>query len=234
MKTKAILLSIISIVCASFTTMAQETEPVDTLQTKIKHGLRLGLDAAKPLRSLIDNDYSGFQVLADFRYNKNMYLAAELGSETKKYYEQNLNAITSGSYAKIGVNFNSHKNWLGLHNSIYTGLRYGFATYSQELLAYRVYIIDQNFPGNTVLVNQKFSGLKAHWLELQLGFKSEIAKNLYIDLHFELKRKLEADLPEGFGNIYIPGFNQVNDFSEFGVGYGYSLSYLIPLFEKYP
>lgn len=210
--------------------MGQETEPVDTL--KIKHGLRLGIDVVKPFRTLIDSDYNGFQLLADFRYSKNIYIAAELGSETKKYYEQNLNVITAGSYAKIGANFNSHNNWLGLNNSIYSGLRYGFSTFSQELLAYRVYVIDQTFPGNTVISNQEFKGLKAHWLELQLGLKTEIAKNIFIDLHLELKRKLGDDTPDTFGNIYIPGFNQVNDFSEFGVGYGYSISYLIPLFQK--
>lgn len=205
-------------------------KPLDTL--KIKHGLRIGVDVAKPIRSLIDSDFNGFQLLADFRYNKNMYIAAEIGNETKNFFEQNLNAVTSGSYIKIGVNFNTHKNWLGLNNSIYTGLRYGFATFNQELLAYRIYIIDQTFPGNTVIANEEFSGLTAHWLELQLGLKTEITKNVFIDLHLELKRKIKEDGPNNFGNIYIPGFNQVNDFSEFGVGYGYSISYLIPLFEK--
>ncbi|EDM43035.1 hypothetical protein SCB49_12459 [unidentified eubacterium SCB49] len=212
--------------------MAQESEPVDTLQTKIKHGLRLGVDIAKPFRSFIDSDYKGFQILGDFRYNKNMYLAAELGNETKNFYEKNLNAITSGSYIKLGVNFNTHKNWLGLNNSIYTGLRYGFATFKQELLAYQVYVVDQTFPANTVISNTEFTGLTAHWLEIQLGLKTEIAKNIFIDLHFELKRKIIEDTPDNFGNIYIPGFNQVNDFSEFGVGYGYSISYLIPIFEN--
>ncbi len=232
MKIKAILLFTISILCASFSLKAQETEVVDTLQTKIKHGLRVGIDIAKPIRTLLSNEYSGFQILGDFRYSKNTYIAAEIGNETKEFNESNLNATTSGSYIKLGVNFNTHKNWLGLNNSIYTGLRYGFATFSQELLDYSVYVTDQTFPSNNVEVNQEFTGLSAHWLELQLGLKTEIAKNVFIDLHFELKRKINEDTPDNFGNIYIPGFNAVNDFSEFGVGYGYSISYLIPLFEK--
>lgn len=231
MKTKLILLSIISICFASLSVMGQEeTKPVDTL--KIKHGIRLGIDVARPIRSLLDQDYSGFQIVTDYRYNKNLYIALELGNDTKRYFEQNLNAITKGSYAKLGVNINSHNNWLGLNNSIYTGLRYGYANFTQELLAYRIYIIDQTFPSNTVIANQEFKGLNAHWLELQLGFKTEILKNIFIDFHLELKRKIIEKSPETFGNIYIPGFNQVNDFSEFGVGYGYSISYLIPLFEK--
>ncbi len=231
MKIKVILLSFISIVCASFSIMGQETEPVlDTL--KIKHGLRLGIDLSKPIRTLVDNKYSGFQLVADYRYTKNTYLAAEFGNERRSFFEENLNVITRGSYAKIGVNINTHKNWLGLNNSIYAGIRYGFASFSQELLAFRVFITDQTFPGNTVIANQKFNGLTAHWAELQLGIKTEIAKNLYIDIHAELKGKVADESPDNFGNIYIPGFNQVNDFSDFGAGFGYAISYLIPLFEK--
>lgn len=230
MKTKAILLSFISIVCVSFSIMGQETTPVDTL--KIKYGLRLGLDISKPIRTLLDSEFSGFEVVADYRYNKIFYIAAELGSARKDFFEENLNVTSAGSYIKLGVNYNSHKNWLGLNNSIYTGFRYGFSSFRQELLAYRVFITDQTFPGNTVIANQTFRGLKAHWLEFQLGIKTEIAKNVFIDLHLELKRIVTDEKPEGFGNIYIPGFNQVNDFSGFGAGYGYSISYLIPLFEK--
>ena len=49
---------------------------------------------------------------------------------------------------------------------------------------------------------------------------------------FQLKRKISEDKPDNFGNLYIPGFNRTYDYSEFGVGYGYTISYLIPIFKK--
>ncbi len=35
-----------------------------------------------------------------------------------------------------------------------------------------------------------------------------------------------------FDNLYIPGFNRTYDFSEFGAGFGYGISYLIPIYKK--
>ena len=56
--------------------------------------------------------------------------------------------------------------------------------------------------------------------------------NLYLSINLQLKRKITEDRPENFDNLIIPGFNRTYDYSEFGVGYGYSISYLIPIFKK--
>jgi hypothetical protein len=74
--------------------------------------------------------------------------------------------------------------------------------------------------------------LTAHWAEFIFSIKTEILNNLYLSVNVQLKRKIAEVAPENFANLYIPGFNRTYDFSEFGVGYGYSVSYLIPLFKK--
>ena len=102
----------------------------------------------------------------------------------------------------------------------------------QELLAYSIYTDNQVLPPSVRVVNEEFNGLTAHWAELIVGVKTEVLNNLYISVNVQLKRKLSEDRPENFNNLYIPGFNSTNDFSEFGAGYGYSVSYLIPLFQK--
>ena len=65
-----------------------------------------------------------------------------------------------------------------------------------------------------------------------VGVKTEVVNNLYFSFNFQLKRKFAEDLPQNFDNLYIPGFGRTYDFSEYGVGYGYSVSYLIPIFKK--
>ena len=62
--------------------------------------------------------------------------------------------------------------------------------------------------------------------------KVELFNNLYLSLNLQLKRLISQDEPENFANLYIPGFNRTYDFSDFGVGYGYTISYLIPIFKK--
>jgi len=229
---KHTLLLSISIVCCVFSTFAQQKSILDTSTVKEKYGLRVGVDLSKPIRTLLDEDYSGFEVVADFRVSDKFYAAAELGTESFDFYENNLNALTKGSYIKVGANYNAYNNWIGLHNEIFTGLRYGFATFDQELLAYRIYTTDQNFPPTVRTESEKFDGLTAHWLEFTVGIKAEIFNNLYISASVQLKHEITEDKPENFDNLFVPGFGKTYDFSSFGVGYGYSISYLIPLFKK--
>ena len=37
--------------------------------------------------------------------------------------------------------------------------------------------------------------------------------------------------PSGYDNLYIPGFGKTNDIGDYNVGYGYSISYMIPFFK---
>ncbi|MFO7719393.1 MAG: DUF6048 family protein, partial [Gillisia sp.] len=47
-----------------------------------------------------------------------------------------------------------------------------------------------------------------------------------------VKRMVTQSTPSNFDNLTIPGFNRTYDDSSFGVGYGYTISYLIPLYKK--
>ena len=234
MKLKHTLLFCISFLCASISALAQEENAIatDTLAKNNKYGLRVGVDLSKPIRTLLESGYSGFEVMGDFRISKKFYVAAELGTEKKDRFESNLNSTAAGSYIKLGADFNAYNNWVGLNNAIFAGLRYGFSTFNQELLAYNIYVTNQSFPPGTRVEAQKFDGLTAHWAELIVGVKTEVLNNLYISINLQLKRMVSEDKPTNFDNLYVPGFNNTNDFSEFGVGYGYTVSYLIPIFKK--
>ena len=235
MKMKHILLFFISLVfSASFPVMAQEEDlkDTDTIVKNNKYGLRLGVDLAKPIISLVDTNYTGFEVLGDFRISKRIYIAAEIGNDKDKQIEENLVSATKGSYAKIGADINVYNNWLGMNNAIYVGLRYGFSTFSQELSSYSVYTGNIIFPGTIIEDPIEYTGLTAHWSEFIFGIKTEVFTNLFLSINLQLKQKFSEDIPENFDNLFIPGFNRTNDFSDFGVGFGYSVSYLIPIYKK--
>lgn len=233
MRLKHTLLFFTSVFVMSLNIKAQEEIPQDSIPKKEQsYGLRIGADISKPLRTLLEDGYSGFEVMGDFRISERFYAAAELGTEEKDRFESNLNSRASGSYIKLGADFNAYNNWLGMENAIYAGLRYGFATFKQELLAYGIYTTNQAFPGAFRVDPQEFTGLTASWLELQIGVKTEILNNLYLTLNVQLKRRISDTKPENFDNLYIPGFNRTYDFSDFGVGYAYGVSYLIPIFKN--
>lgn len=234
MRRLPILLFFISTLSVSPVLLGQEDTAVasDTTGYAQKYGLRLGGDLSKLIRTAVEDGYSGFEVVSDFRISDRFYLAAELGTEKKERFESNLNSIAKGSYIKIGADFNAYINWLDMNNAIFAGMRYGFSSFSQELLAYSIYTTNQAFPGTVRIDPIEYSGLSASWLELIVGVKTEVFNNLFLSLNLQLKRRIAEQKPENFDNLYIPGFNRTYDFSEFGVGYGYTISYLIPLFKR--
>ena len=82
MKRKHISLFCISLLFISTSLLGQEEviEEADTISIPTKYGLRVGLDLAKPLRTLLEDGYTGFEIMADFRVSKKLYIAAEIGN----------------------------------------------------------------------------------------------------------------------------------------------------------
>jgi hypothetical protein len=217
---------------------AQESSTDDYVQVsdsiffKDKYGLNIGLDLSRIGQSFLDSDYQGLEISADYRYSENLYIAGELGNETSTYNEENIINETDGSYIKLGVNYNVYDNWIGMQNLIYIGVRYGFANYSQNLQSYRIYTTDDYFPSDIREVDASFSNLTASWIELQAGLRVNIFGNFYLGAHVQLKNMISVSEINNFDNLYVPGFRRTFDNSNIGAGWGYSISYLIPIYSK--
>ena len=235
MKTKLILLFFISIFLGSVSLSAQEyTETeTDSIPSKTeKYGIRVGGDLSKLARTAFESGYSGFEVQGDLRFSKRFYAAVEIGFEDREWDKDQLAANANGSYIKIGGDFNAYRNWIGMNNAIFAGLRYGFSSFSQELTSYRIYTTDTTFPAEIRTDPREFSELNASWVEFILGVKTEIFTNLFLSINVQLKHLISEKQPDNFDNLVIPGFNRTYDFSDFGVGYGYTISYLIPILKR--
>ncbi len=204
----------------------------DSLKYKQKYGLRLGGDLGKILRTIIDDDYTGFEIYADYRYSKNLFIAGELGTEEKTTTTEFLNSTAKGSYFKAGIDFNMYKNWLNMENMIYSGFRVGASSFSQTVNSYTIFNTNQDWPQNTVTESAEYNGLTAIWAELIFGIKAEVLNNLYVGLNVQLKGRISETEPGNFENLYIPGFGRTYDSGSFGIGFGYNVSYLIPLYKK--
>ncbi|WP_234859137.1 DUF6048 family protein [Aquimarina aquimarini] len=211
---------------------APKTTAKDTLPPAEKYGFRAGVDLARLIRTAVDDNYSGFEIVGDYRFHKKFYLAAEIGNESLIRDEENVNIEGSGSYIRAGVDYNVYDNWYGMQNSIYVGLRYGFSTFDQTLNDYTVFTSTNYFGVDQITEKITSEGLNASWAELVLGIKVEVLNNLYLGANISLRSLVSEKTPDTFDNLYIPGFGRTNDFSSIGVGYGYSISYLIPFFKK--
>lgn len=211
----------------------QENDSIakDSISYKTSYGLRIGVDLSKPIRSLLQNYNSGLEMVADYRISKNWYLAAEIGTEEFTSNEDFTNLTSKGNYAKIGMNFNSYKNWLDMNNEIFVGFRYGFSSYSETLNRYQINTGNTLFPSETINTPISEDGLTAHWSELLIGFRAEVYNNVFLSFSASYNIMIQNTEPVNFKTHYAPGFHRIY-VSKTGFGFNYTISYLIPFRKK--
>jgi len=227
----------IIIVLISWNSNSQETTTIkkvaiDSTQFERNYGLRLGIDAASLIRTVLDDEYTGFQILGDYRITRDLYVAGELGNEQLNRTSDRIDFETSGSFFKAGIDYNVYDNWLDMDNMVYFGARIGAATMSQTLKRYEFNTINDFFPVEEQIVDREFNGLTSLWLEFQLGIKVEVLPNFYLMANVQLKRMLTETTPENFDNLYVPGYGRTYDTGEIGVGYVYGITYRIPFYRN--
>ena len=153
-------------------------------------------------------------------------------NENKTVNDDQLNFTTKGTYFKSGVDYNLYENWLDMENMVYIGARYGVSSFSQTLNSYTIYNRYPYFgPSQTIESGEKFNGLSAQWIEVLVGVKAKVINNFYVGFSFRMNRLVSNKKPDGFDNLYIPGFNRTYDGS-FGAGFNYTVSYFIPIYKK--
>lgn len=198
-----------------------------------KYGIRAGFDLSKLGRTIFDSYYSGFEINADYRITKSLYIAGELGFENKKTDTDYLISKASGSYFKAGIDYNLYNNWAGMENLIFSGFRVGISSFGQDREEYKIYdSYNQTWGEISNQENLEFNGLASTWIELLFGVKTEIINNLFLSFNVQLKVRLTETNPNNFENIFIPGFGRTYDSTKIGTGINYSISYLIPIFKK--
>ncbi|WP_372792640.1 DUF6048 family protein [Lutibacter sp.] len=212
-------------------TVNSQIKEQDTIKNKEKYGLRIGVDLSKPINSFFQTETKGLELVSDIRVLRNYYAAVELGFLEKTTNEDYLNFTTKGSYIKAGFNYNAYENWIGMNNEIYVGLRYGLSFFNQTLNSYTPNVYGTYFIPETIEPNTEFKDLTAHWVEFVFGMKVETFNNLFIGASISFNNLISTSDPDNFKNLQIPGFNRVF-LNNKGVGFNYTLSYLIPIIKK--
>lgn len=220
-------------VITSFFMNAQEVKKKDSIAPKQeRYGIRVGVDLFKLTRSFYEKDYRGLELVGDYKLTRKHYIAAEVGNENKTVDEPQINFTTKGTYIKAGFDYNAYENWLGMENMIYVGLRYGVSSFSQTINNYKVYNTNPYFGESPAIEkDEEFNGLSAQWMEVVTGLKAEVFSNLYLGFSLRINRIFTNKTPEGFDNLYIPGFNRTYN-GDFGVGFNYTVSYFLPLYKS--
>ena len=213
--------------------IAIETNATVSNDSLKKFGIRIGTDLQKIIRSASSQEYNGISFNADIRFKESIFLFSEIGNEKKIVEYSSVDSEISGNYIKLGLQFKLNKDIIGLRNLIYSSFGLGISSFDQTIFRYNIYNIYSNLWGeftNTDAIN--LQNLNANWIEIGFGVKTEILNNLFLGIELQLKNLISQENKNDIANFYIPGFNRTYESSNFGTGFNYSLTYLIPIIKK--
>lgn len=213
-------------------------EVVETVKDSINpfynpktYGLRIGVDIIKPIYTFQEDNFSGLEIVADYRLKTNLYVAGEMGYIKKDIDQDYYSHTINGSYLKAGVNYNFFTNWLDMDNELYLGARYGFATFSNTLTSYTINQYGDFFDPKEVTTPIKYSNLNAHWVEMVVGIKVEIFSNVYLGFMGSVSKLIYTKKGDNFDNSYAPGIGAMSENGS-GADINYTITYRIPLYKK--
>ena len=209
-----------------FTFSQESTVANDSIKYEQKYGLRVGFDLFKIY-------CDGFEINADYRLSNKLYIASEIGLSEKTIDENYLNFTYKGTYIKTGIDYNMHTNWLDMQNMIFSGIRVGYSMFDQTINNYTIYDTNSQTWGQSIInIPISNTNLSSLWVELIIGIKAEILNNLFLGFNLDVKKMIDSGSKNNIQNLHIPGFNKTYEGSSFGVGFGYKISYLIPIIKK--
>ena len=196
--------------------------------------IRFGIDIYKPIKFSSEGDNLNYEIVGDIQITENLYLAAEYGLVDRLIEDENINFNSNGSFLRFGFDYNMFKNWVGMDNAIFLGLRYGSSNFSNKIESYNIRNSDayfSNFVDNNYQTINHLN-LTGSWLEILAGVKVETFNNIYLGFSLRLNKLLSTKKPNNFDNLFIPGFNKVTDDNTWGSGFNYTLTYSIPLKKR--
>ena len=187
-------------------------------------GVRIGFDVSKFAMPLIyKGNPLGIEVTADVHVKDNFFATAEAGWVKLELQMPDFRYWSSGYFGKLGTDYNLLKSRRPFNNDIvYGGLRYAFSTFSHQ--ADQINMQGYFWPNASGLNFPKYT-MQAHWLELLLGVKAEVLKNLYVSLTFRFKFIVSAPKDNYSKPYLIPGYGHGNE--NFAIGLNYYISYNI-------
>ena len=172
-----------------------------------RYSLRFGIDMSKPIRSVVEDQYKGLELTADYRLMYNLYLAGEVGIEDKRVVSESLDFMTSGEYLKLGLDINLFRNWQGMENQLLTGFRLGTSTHKYQLNGYAIRQLNHFWEEElykSLKTPIEYNNLSAFWFELLVGVKAELLTNLYMGISVRMNYLISDKEVDNFDNLYVP------------------------------
>ncbi|RPD39093.1 hypothetical protein EG028_20970 [Chitinophaga barathri] len=198
-----------------------------TVMLEVPAGLRVGVDLTRFAIPFFQPYRRDATVVLDARYNDRIYFAADISYNRTSHSDSNYTYKGSGVGISIGANYNLLKKQIPKENfMLYGGFKYGFSLFSYEIPSYTIHSTYWgNYQGSMPSVTKT-----GHWVELSLGIKVEVLKNLYLGWSLHERILLNSAVAKSdFPPLIIPGYGKGYKGSAFDMQY--TISYLFPMWK---
>lgn len=186
-------------------------------------GLRVGLDITRPAQSFwTKGDRYGTELTFDAEIRPNLFSVLETGWEKMKIKHDYVNYQSSGTYLRIGLDY----NFLEAKSTddmdiLYAGVRYGISLGKQSVPDFLLYNYWEEFHG--FFPERKYN---AQWLEVLIGLKAKLFTNFFLGWTIRgkiLAHQQKVSMPPVYFN---PGYGLAEN--DFNFDFTYTLLYNLP------
>lgn len=197
--------------------LSARAQSEDTVATRFKKdfrpsGLRIGADLIGPVRGMLNDQVSMWEVTADvdfFRY----LLVVDYGRSSLNARKDETVYNNDGTYWRVGLDANFLTRDID-RNVFFLGLHYGRSTYGEAMT---VIPSDPNWSGDT----RTFSNpsMKASWMELNGGLKVKLWTWLWLGYTARFKFALSSDKSREMLSYEVPGYGRTDKENTWGFNY---------------
>ncbi len=198
---------------------------------EITNGIRLNTEVIRPILSIVQENYTAYEFNVDVGIKPRLFLSVDVGVQDHLQADSlpSFSYQTTGTFFKIGID----RNFINFENSVTDivslGARYGYASLSQTISNAIVY---NEYWGNSDPISTT-ENFQAHWLEVVVGMKTPIFKNVYIGWDIRGKMLLYNG-SEVSKRPYITGFGKPSATTlRLGSSFHYYISYRLPFKNKW-
>jgi len=219
--------TLLVLLAVSAVAQSKKKDSLPTVTIPVPAGIRVGVDISRFALKYFQPYRTDVTVNLDARYNDRLYIASDLSFNSVYHLDQNYKYVSNGMSGTIGINYNLLKKSVPKENfMIYGGARYGLAVMTYQIPEYRIYNLYWGNIRGSVPETTKM----AHWIELTVGMKVEVLKNLYLGWSLHERILVNGALAkQDFPPLVIPGFGKGYKKSAFD--FQYSIAYLFPLWK---
>jgi hypothetical protein len=187
-------------------------------------GIRLGCDVSRFGVPFLQKGRTATEFSIDTELKRNFTPTFEAGFENSKVNNDRIGYTSNGIYGRIGFDYNILKREDPTsRNSFFIGARYGFSASKQTT--------NWNIAGDYFGTTPKGSSsdiIGTHWMELVVGLKVEVLKNLFFGWSLRERILFSTTSVENYPYA-IPGYGNGGKGSYLGLNY--SVYYSIPLMK---